>query len=168
MYAHILLLTLFATWILATILSQFEGHVSSFKIKRFDPLNLVPCWTFFAPRPCICDYFLVYRDVDGDGSKSDWTDVGLVISRTITSMLWNPYKRRSKCLFDIIQLFSAFNDVNDDLQLTFPYLWSLYVCMKKPRSPLAVRRQFAIAAITHVHNRDDTSVTFVSHEHPFD
>lgn len=155
-----------ALWLLGTLLSQFESAYLS-TIRRWDKLNIVPRWTFFAPRPCVSDFHLIFRDIDVAGRLTPWEDAQLNGERSLMSCVWNPSKRRSKSLFDVVQLFATMPVASEMPLCSLPYIWSLHVCMTHPRHPSAVRRQFAIAAINHASVATELSVVFASGEHPF-
>jgi len=163
---HLVLFCLFGLWLVATAAAQFEGHYKSIQIKRFDILNLLPSWTFFAPVPCLTDFSLIYRDFDCDGTPTRWCDANLIVDRTFISFFWNPRKRKAKCLFDVVQMLVPFQK-NEDLPiLSFSYLWSLHTCMAYPKEAKSVYRQFAIVAILRSGDSEKISSVLLSLQHP--
>ena len=155
-------------WLTATAVAQCEGHLSFVRIKRFDVFNLLPRWTFFAPVPCVSDYQLVYRDIDDKGVHQDWTGTALLNDRPLSSAVWNPSKRKAKCLIDAVQCLRPFQMTEDLPLLSFPYLWLLNICMNYPRDSQSTARQFAVFSKTYISNGDESlSAVLVSAEHPF-
>ena len=56
----------FGAWAMLSALNQF-GHGRLIRpVKQRDLFSLIPIWTFFAPRPGITDFNLVYRDRSPD------------------------------------------------------------------------------------------------------
>ena len=60
-----------STWLCISVVLQFrpKGIIS---LKQYDFFALLPRWTFFAPRPEISDYCVLYRDRMWTGELSPW------------------------------------------------------------------------------------------------
>jgi hypothetical protein len=91
LHVHEVVCAAFFAWFSLSVLHQVR--LFSSKMGRFDPLGLLPRWTFFAPNPGIYDYHIVYREVnDGDGSdlnpdtSNSWRHIQ-IISETAARML---------------------------------------------------------------------------------
>ena len=143
---------LFLTWLLATVICQFEHWKLTTVIRTYDPLNLIPLWTFFAPNPGKQDYHLLYRDKEPGGTLSDWVEVDLHEERYLFSFIWNPDKRDKKVLSDIVQdLIMMIRTDNGErnkkyLMVTLPYLAILkLVCTRERASSETAYRQFMLA-----------------------
>jgi hypothetical protein len=63
---------------------------------------LIPRWTFFAPTPGVTDFHLSYRTVAADGTVSEWEDIDRIASRTLVSAFWNPQKRVTKAVIEVV------------------------------------------------------------------
>src|SRR5215470_1017153 len=110
-------------WFLISVLSQL--NVPTIKpLKEHDIFSLIPNWSFFAPRPGTSDYHLVFRDMDSDGNWDRWQEIPLTDRRTLWSAIWNPQKRKTKTLSDVVRglLGLAQDSSLKDFSLTLPYL----------------------------------------------
>ncbi len=77
------------------------GQIPAFKtIRSYDPLSLIPNFSFFAPKPLENDYHLVIRCKYRDGEISNWVELPYCEKRRAWSPLWNPDRRRQKALID--------------------------------------------------------------------
>jgi hypothetical protein len=129
--------------------------------------RLVPVWQFFAPRPGMEDYYLLYRDQTASGEWTPWREaVGRARSQPFRP-LWNPSKRERKALLDLSQAVShaaAACPVLPQLAaLSLPYLLLLNHVVSKPRGPDGTARQFLILA--HSALDDSHQAVFVSGVH---
>lgn len=113
-------------------------------------------WTFFAPNPGKSDYHLIYRDRRRSGVVEDWTEIPLTHRRTMLSSLWNPMRRDTKTLPDIVNVVASLvkhhqdqgtpdEDLGDIVMLSTPYLMLLTLVTSR----VAIRqdvgqRQFAL------------------------
>jgi hypothetical protein len=134
-----------AAWTVLTVLNQFNRGSLIRRVKRHDVFALIPTWTFFAPRPGITDYNVLYRDSDPVGALSPWRE--LWPYRTCASrVVWSPDKRARKSLGDmcqsLVRLASARSGAKPRLEVT--YLALLGAVSRRPRSGMAARRQFII------------------------
>ena len=106
-YLLVLLLTI---WFVASVVVQlnvWEGappavHRNVRVIHTLDVLGAVPSWNFFAPNPGTTDYHLLYRDRLDSGEISDWREAPIDKESTLLKAIWNPGKRKSKVLADVI------------------------------------------------------------------
>ena len=112
--AYLLILTI---WFVLSILNQIDDF--SRKVSRFDYLNLLPRWTFFAPNPGISDVFLVYRTADKSldlreeksyvehrDAISRWRElIHPSLAGHEIVLLWRPSRRASKAIVDLAQCF---------------------------------------------------------------
>ncbi|MEM8621763.1 MAG: hypothetical protein AAGF73_18815 [Actinomycetota bacterium] len=91
---------LLAAWLVATAASQHANR--NFDRVRSNPwtMTLLPDWRFFAPRPAIHDYRVMYRWVDDAGEPSAWQDAAEIAPRRLAQALWFPERRTQKGLFD--------------------------------------------------------------------
>ena len=100
----------FVLWFFLSVLGQAQAtqrHRSRFQwVRRWDWFNLIPTWTFFAPRPAWTDYYLLYRDKLTDGRLTPWTEVILIQDRRWWHFLWNPAKHERKALVDMVRMLA--------------------------------------------------------------
>jgi hypothetical protein len=131
MTAYIVIAGIVAAALLAlTVLNQF-GQSRWNVLRGRDTMNLIPVWTFFAPRPGQTDYHLLFRTRTADRACGEWIEIPLAEDRKPWSWLWNPEKRAKKVLSDIVAsaLESGMHRCTDDTKylLTMPYLLMLRV-----------------------------------------
>jgi hypothetical protein len=100
-------------WLVLSALFQINP-ISPY-LGRFDPFALLPKWTFFAPNPGISDYHVVFRatkekyesaeaqalTVD-DELMGPWQDLQLYERDVVIPLLWNPNRRITKTLSDVV------------------------------------------------------------------
>jgi hypothetical protein len=157
-----------AAWLALTILNQFHRGRLIRPIKRRDVFALIPTWTFFAPRPGITDYNVLYRDRSKDGDCSHWRELDAIRSRaSVCRVLWNPDKRVRKGTSDMCNavLRVARRSAGKRLLINLAYISLLHLVCLKPRTPLSHERQFLIARSTGYGAPRDPTVLFISGFH---
>ena len=116
-----------AVWFVLSALNQINPI--SARLGPYDPLGLLPRWTFFAPHPGIYDYHLLYRECESletqlgtmemvEAAKhlvGPWTQVPAICPGSARFMLWNPQRRVTKTITDIVAGLTT-------LRLTYPDL----------------------------------------------
>lgn len=96
-------LAFFVFWFVCTVLWQIEYCRENFKVLRiFNFFNILPVWTFFAPKPGVNDIRLLFRDKDTQGNLSEWQEVLVFENRKWYHFLWNPKKRYNKLVLDSV------------------------------------------------------------------
>lgn len=137
-------------WLLLTVGNQFPGSATR-RIRSLDVLNIVPKWTFFAPRPGQTDIHLLYRSVSDTHCHGQWREVYPVTIRRGWTAVWNPEKRRRKAIVDLAnRLMQAASESKDTNRIIIgiPYLAFLNLVSGLDASghtPLQMR-QFALVA----------------------
>lgn len=129
---HWVLSGILISWFLLSAMNQ--THWFSDKFGYLDWFALLPKWTFFAPSPGIHDNHIVYRklvhsDTEANSTSqsqcSDWQTLGY-LDRSYIPLLWNPERRTSKTVSDIISNFLTISNREKDSQkyipLTIEYL----------------------------------------------
>src|SRR5262245_22237756 len=112
-------------WFGLSVLNQLAGRRLP-AMQRWDSFQLLPLWNFFAPRPGVADYYLLYRDKAEDGRLGPWQLVVPTDRRRWTSFLWNPDKLKRKVLSDVVQAFAGYEKAgNPAVLLSLPYLTCL-------------------------------------------
>jgi hypothetical protein len=154
---HWLIASILGAWFAVTVANQFDSVRTKSIIQAHDPLGLVPIWTFFAPRPGMSDYHLVYRQVSPSQPMTDWTEIPIVTIRHWSHIFWNPNRRRAKVVSDCMHALGA--EVQDARQnsvesptlqrrllVSIPYLTLLSIVMAYDAKcvPEGAYRQFAI------------------------
>ena len=117
------------------------------KVAEYDRWLLLPQWTFFAPNPGCTDYRLLYRDLDEQKQPFEWREIPLVRRRSYWDGVWNPDKRRSKCLFDLTQTVVIIRQEYDNpaaTMISIPYLALAHYVDREPAHPGAKFRQFMV------------------------
>jgi len=148
----VLIISFFSFWFICTIICQFRGKATDFIRGKLDLLNLIPLWTFFAPRPGKSDYHLLYRDKKSDESVTEWVELELSEGKSWLSFIWNPQKRDKKIIADVIQtLLITMNRYKEEkdrsyLMFTFPYILILHhISQQKSSITEPLYRQFVLA-----------------------
>ena len=153
-------------WLLISTLAQLSWAPMK-KLKTHDAFSLIPNWSFFAPKPGTSDYHLVYRDTDSSGGTGQWREIPLADERTLWGAIWNPQKRKTKTLSDVVRgLITLAKDRSlKDYSLTLPYLAILNYISSLPRSGPWVRTQFMILKSEGFYSEQDPQFLFLSNEH---
>lgn len=154
----------------------------SARVAPYDPLGLLPRWTFFAPNPGIYDYHLLYRECESletqlgtlqmvEESKhlvGPWLQVPDVCPDSAQLMLWNPQRRVTKTVTDIVagltMLRLAYPELGDGVQYT-SYYWLLLHLIQR-ESLRARQRQFAVIQSHGFPPERTSAVFFISNFHP--
>ncbi|HSY48346.1 MAG TPA: hypothetical protein VLC46_06015 [Thermoanaerobaculia bacterium] len=138
-------IVVFAVWLLLTCLTQKEGPVNS-AVRRWDPLSLLPRWTFFAPNPGTTDHHLLYRDRIDEHTLTHWREIPLSESRSLLGAFWNPGKRNKKALTDAANTLLLFTRTISlpGLKTTLPYIALMNYVSAIPRSHMSEATQFLV------------------------
>jgi hypothetical protein len=125
---------------------------------------------FFAPKPNVADYFLLYRDYYENRQCTPWREVSsLSPRRRAYAWFWNPEKLVSKSLFDMIQsLGLESRETNTEsqrlLQLSVPYLHLLSYVSNVHRWPTPLATQFMIMRRDSISAQADVIVVSSVHQ----
>jgi hypothetical protein len=159
-------ITILTVWFLISALSQLKIRGMS-QLKTHDIFSLIPNWSFFAPRPGTSDYHLLFRDFSASGSPCKWQEIPLAEERTIWGAFWNPQKRRTKTLSDVVRglLQLAQDSSVKDFSLTLPYLAILNYISSLPRSAPNAETQFMILKSEGFFSEQDPKFLFLSNSH---
>lgn len=153
------------TWILLAALSlhgllSILNQFTRFRpiLARFDPVSLLPYWSFFAPVPGTSDYRILVRAKDADGQVGSWTEICVHEKRSAPHLFWNPNKIRQKCVSDCVsallrEVSKSEDDNSDFIQLSWPYIKLAQFAFGDHRSEMNEMRQFSIVASRGIHRR---------------
>jgi hypothetical protein len=165
----ILIAVFFAVWLGLSALNQV-GHGKLIRpVKRRDVFSLIPIWTFFAPRPGVTDFNIVYRDFSPEGAFSPWSELEPLDAKAYRG-LWNPRKRMRKGITDVCNgmLRIASRKVGSRMYVQLPYLMLLNSVCAAPRTVPGAQRQFAIVRTFGYSPLRQPHVLFVSALHRLD
>lgn len=141
------LIIFFSFWLIVTIVNQFDSAVSQ-KFKKADVFNMIPKWTFFAPNPATNDLHLMFRELDNDGSVSDFKEYIVLKRKHIISTFFNPTKRAKKTLQDLVRGLSKScisGSINErNIKVTFNYIALLNFLTQAEKKPTTKAIQFMI------------------------
>jgi len=153
-------------WLVCSVILQFNPPWFSLT-ERYDLFMLLPRWTFFAPRPGMSDYHLLYRDHMEDGSLDPWIEIPITEERKPFSFIWNPEKKSKKILSDVVAalLQSGIRD-GAALMLSLPYLILLNVVVHHGEIRVGVRRQFVLVEKLQHGETPAVQVVMISGSHP--
>lgn len=173
------LATTLIVWFVLSALNQINPI--STRLAPYDPLGLLPRWTFFAPHPGIYDYHLLYRECASLETKlttpqmveaakhlvGPWTQVPDINPGSARFMLWNPQRRVTKTITDLVagltMLRLEFPDLGDGIQFT-SYYWLLLHLIQR-ESMRDAQRQFALIQSHGFPPERKSAVFFVSNFH---
>jgi hypothetical protein len=109
--------SLLGAWLLLSVANQFHDYAAIAAIRRYDPLHLLPVWTFFAPNPGRSDYHVVSRDRLATGERTEWRDALPIPRHTLQASIWNPNKRLVKVVTDAVSsTVEAYASAQDEEQ----------------------------------------------------
>ena len=132
-------------WFVLSVFNQLLGRRVP-ALQRWDLLQLLPLWNFFAPRPGVTDYYLVYRDKDDAGHLGPWRLVVPAERRRWTSFHWKPHKLGRKVLSDVVQAHAGYQHAADpSVMLSVPYLTCLRMALEAGALGDNHVRQFVLA-----------------------
>lgn len=136
--------TMLILWFMASVLAQFPRIATL--LRRWDVCSALPSWNFFAPRPNITDYHLLFRYQFTNSQMSGWTEIVLMQPRQLSDAVWNPLRREKKALFDIVSgIITLLGKPSATaLPVSLPYLSLLDYGSSLPRPAAASGIQFMV------------------------
>jgi hypothetical protein len=167
-------------WFVLSALNQINPVSTRF--APYDPLGLLPRWTFFAPHPGIYDYHLLYRECDSletqlgtpqmvDAAKhlvGPWMQIPDICPGLTRFILWNPQRRVTKTITDIVAGLTMLRldhpDLGDGVQFTSYYWLLLHLIQRQSRRE--GQRQFALIQSHGFPPERKSGVFFISNFHP--
>lgn len=164
-----LLVAVLGGWLIASAINQLP-HRFRPSLSQWDPLGLLPAWSFFAPTPGTSDYRLAIRDIEGSDGWTAWREVEMYAPPIWIRAVWNPGKLETKALFDLVGLMLSRNrpeNWNRLVCVSWPYLVLLRRAMGEPVAPRATARQFGILSSTGFGPDRAVAPLFVSATHRF-
>lgn len=134
---------LVGTWLGLTAAANLPKTVKL--VRKFDQLDLLPAWTFFAPNPGTSDSIILVRDVFPDGTTSPWR----IAWRELPAggrMWWRPDKRVSKLVTDCCSSIRQY-ETDRDVTLSSAYLIIAAMVEAGPHEAGANGFQFSTADV---------------------
>jgi hypothetical protein len=114
--AAVIVLAFFAFWGVVSTVTQVRSPWAQ-RLRRLDPVGILPGWNFFAPRPITSDLEVRFRTWSAVEGVGQWLELGLPRRRQVTDILFNPTRREKKTMFEacarVIKSYSL-NHPNDD------------------------------------------------------
>ncbi|WP_343522559.1 hypothetical protein [Pedobacter sp.] len=152
-------------WFTISVLYQIP-RVRRTHLKIYDSFSLVPAWSFFAPNPGTSDYHLLYRDKLDNDSLTVWKESNFE-KTSFAKAFWNPNKRKSKTLFDVIMSFTGLEkDDAISIKYSLAYLMVLnHVSNYIRHSPFSKSTQFIIVEKFGYISQEEPKIIFVSEFH---
>jgi hypothetical protein len=165
-------------WLVLSALNQINPI--STRLAPYDPLGLLPRWTFFAPHPGIYDYHLLYRECESldaqlgtlqmvEAAKhlvGPWMQIPDICPGS-TQLCWNPQRRVTKTITDIVAgltlLRLEYPNLGDGVQFTSYYWLLLHLIQRESRR--AGQRQFAVIQSHGFPPERKSAVFFISNFH---
>ena len=150
-------------WFGLTVLNQLAwpgGLVE--RVRILDAAATIPIWTFFAPRPGITDYLIVYRNRTVDDTDTNWKPLQLT-RPSLWRFIWNPDKRLDKLVTDCAStLLAGYNLSERDYLISIPYLVLLRMVENAQHDFRAEAAQFGIVAVQGFHRHANYRLAFLS------
>lgn len=158
----------FFAWLVVTCLCQVQSRLQD-RLRQSDLFGLIPRWHFFAPRPAMQDFVLVFRDRTPSGALSPWRETPHPsISHPLLCAVWNPGRRHIKAVTDTtIELMKLVAEERHkrEIELSVPYLALLNYVSELPRLDEDCLTQFALVASQSSAVNKSSTVIFVSSLH---
>jgi hypothetical protein len=157
-----------AGWLVLSAVAQFDTKFVE-RLRAHDHFSLIPRWTFFAPRPGVTDYHLMYQLFHGDRGLG-WREEELADARTLWGAVWNPQKRNKKALTDSVRAFTRMSSSLDRetlwrLQYTIPYIAVLSYLTDITRSTDHTHIRFMILESDGFYSERKPRLLFLSARH---
>ncbi len=116
-------------WFVLTVVVQLP-HSSCKRVRKHDLTgHLLPGWNFFAPKPIVADFRLMYRWIPADdqsGTPGEWAPAWPVDRSRFFHAIVDPNRRPKKAIFQachrIILAFKQQPKRRASLALSVPYL----------------------------------------------
>jgi len=163
-----------AAWFVISVAAQFSDQVGT-HFPRLSSLGLIPCWTFFAPRPGVDDIHLLYRDRLGDAAIGELKCVSTIDDRRWHHFIWNPNKYHTKIFYDLscslrshLRMLREAGHDPRTIMLSTPYIMILHLVMRVPRPPEVTARQFILANTKSLRTDPERAIVFFSEFHCFE
>jgi hypothetical protein len=128
-----LVITTLAIFTIASVFFQVKSLQR--RLSRFDKLGILPNYSFFAPKPLMNDFRVVYKTIaETDG---EWTEIPMYKPFRFMRLCWNPFKYYNKGMIDTCNfLVSEFNALENKnfIQVSAHYLnilITISACLKK-------------------------------------
>lgn len=126
---------------------------------------LLPSYTFFAPRPATYDLRLLMRHWSGE-APTDWREVVLAERWRWYHALWNPSKRQSKALSDLMRELSQLASAPRTVQLLSGYYLHLLTLVDGFAAPPETTHvQFAVVRTSAINQGQIPVPVVVSERH---
>jgi len=126
---------------------------------------LLPSWNFFAPRPGVHIYHVLYRDQISSGQIGAWREVQWETPQKRWLNLWNPSKTANKALIDLAnelaQTAYTYRDRKSLILISMAYLSVLAFITGLPRLEEPRATQFLLIQSTP----DRQEILFLSDLH---
>lgn len=154
-----------------TIAAQFNNKIGDFA-KTLDRISIIPYWTFFAPTPLVHDYRIlcVSRNLD-ELDDLEWNEIDLKLERRWYHFIWNPEKKSTKSVIDLIQTILVSTEKLDQNQILIskPYIMlSLFIEGKSKEQNTDGKSGFQYLVVKdHGYASSDFEVVFQSAYHTY-
>jgi hypothetical protein len=161
---EILFGSIFGLWLLLTVLFQFKSW--QLPLRSWDPLFMLPSWSFFAPVPNTSDYLIFIR-YESFGVLTPWRQPAIIQKQT-RNLFWEPARRTRKVVIDISQSVAETMHAQgpESACLSAPYMLLIQLASNQPEAAFATGVQVAIAI--HPSHLEDFELFFQSNLHMLD
>lgn len=153
-----------ALWLLLSIVAQLTVVPS---IQKGLWQQVIPLWTFFAPRPGTKDFHVLFRDYLEDGNVTAWKETLITPGRTWKQTFWNPKNRLEKAVLDVVQAMAFQSTIVSvsELQINMPYLLLLNLVANQKHHQEALATQFLVMMSHGKLSAEEPNVLLLSSRH---
>ena len=162
----IVVIVIFCAWFILSILGQIRIDQVQ-KIRKKDLFSIIPQYNFFAPTPGTKDFHVLTRNKFPDGELTGWKEVMIPKKRSWWNIVWNPYRREKKAIFDLattlakeLKAYKA-----ESVQISMSYLALLNYASNMERFPGTTHCQFMIMMTHGFFSGEQPIILFTSNMH---
>ena len=142
---------LLAGWLLITAVTQIRLPTVR-RLRRLDPLGLLPKWNLFSPRPIVSDLVVRYRPYANERQPLAWSELPYPGPRRLTDGVFTRHRRAKRALYwqatRVVALYGRYRAQPMIVINSVPYRHLLARVAREVRGSDAVGVQFQVIKIS--------------------
>ena len=173
MIINYIIITLFSVATVLSIAFQMRERLPFKSFWRFDRFGLLPNYSFFAPKPLMQDFRVVFR-LTNESKNDEWQELPMYENLSISKTLYNPFKYYNKGMIDICmsllkEMKNLKEEQKDFIQVSANYLGIFNVIKKNidRKEAISKRIEFAIISTEDFKQKRKIKILFRSFQHNF-